>query len=270
MNVKIEHLMTADVLTAAPGDAVDEVRRRMGEEGISALPVLEGEELVGIVTSSDVLTAPPGAQRVEQIMSGHVYTVPPSANVHVAARIMRNHGIHHVVVTHQQRVRGIVASYDLLELVEQHRYVAKNAPTTPKRRGGRRRKREKALAEARQAAAEAPAGTPPPEELQRERLNALLGHLTRRTAKVERDRSRDEPLEADFAEQAVVRENDEVLDALSKEGRSQLEVVGRALERLDDGQYGTCEDCQGSIGAARLEALPYAVTCIGCARKREA
>ena len=68
----------------------------------------------------------------------------------------------------------------------------------------------------------------------------------------------------------AVVSTDEVLDALSKEGRGQLELVGRALERLDGGDYGTCEDCQGDVGQARLESLPYAITCVNCARKREA
>jgi RNA polymerase-binding transcription factor DksA len=108
------------------------------------------------------------------------------------------------------------------------------------------------------------------EKAQRERLDALLGHLTRRTAGVERDRARDVPLEPDFAEQAVVRENDQVLDQLSQEGREQIELVRRALKRLDEGVYGACEDCGAQIGAARLEALPYALTCVACARKREA
>ena len=37
---------------------------------------------------------------------------------------------------------GLVSSYDLLKLVESHRFVMKNAPTTPKKGGGRRRKDE--------------------------------------------------------------------------------------------------------------------------------
>ena len=53
-------------------------------------------------------------------------------------------------------------------------------------------------------------------------------------------------------------------------GGDQLAVIGEALSRMDDGAYGTCADCSQPIPPARLEALPYAVTCIGCAEKREA
>jgi len=148
--------------------------------------------------------------------------------------------------------------------------VSKAAPSRSKKQGGRRRKLEQRLAEARAEAAAQPKGAPPPEDLQRERLHALLGMLTRREAKVDADRRREGGLEADFAEQAVIRENDEVLDALSREGSQQIAAVSEALERLDDGAYGACADCGAAISSERLAALPYAVTCIGCARKREA
>jgi RNA polymerase-binding transcription factor DksA len=266
---KVQDLMTQDMLTAKPEETLEEVRSRMVEEGISALPVLDGEELVGIVTSTDLMRAAGQDVIVGKIMSDHVYTLPPYAGVHLAARIMRNHSVHHVVVTKGKEVVGIVASYDLLELVEDHRFTMKGAPTTPRRRRGRRRKREKALAEARQQAANKAPDEAPPEEVQRDRLNSLLASLSRRSSKVEAYRRREGGIEADFAEQAVTRQNDEVLDALSREGRQQLTVISEALERMDEGSYGTCADCSKPIGAGRLDALPYAVTCIDCARKRE-
>jgi len=58
--------------------------------------------------------------------------------VSIAARVMRNHGIHRVVVTHEKKVVGMLSAFDLLKLVEDHRYVAKNAPTRSKRKGSKR------------------------------------------------------------------------------------------------------------------------------------
>ena len=42
-----------------------------------------------------------------------------------------------------------------------------------------------------------------------------------------------------------------------------------ALHRLDTGTYGQCESCGGQIAHERLEAVPYAASCIECERKRE-
>ena len=71
-------------------------------------------------------------------MTEKVYTVPKYDDVSTAARVMRNHHIHRVVVTHEQAVVGVLSSFDLLKLVEGHRFVAKNAPTPSKRKGSKR------------------------------------------------------------------------------------------------------------------------------------
>lgn len=43
--------------------------------------------------------------------------------------------------------------------------------------------------------------------------------------------------------------------------------VRDALERIDAGKYGLCEECGKSITAARLEAIPFARHCVKCAEK---
>ena len=45
------------------------------------------------------------------------------------------------------------------------------------------------------------------------------------------------------------------------------ERVTRALAKLDDGTYGTCDACDGPIAPARLRAAPDSVLCIECARR---
>ncbi|MGH2751979.1 MAG: TraR/DksA family transcriptional regulator [Actinomycetota bacterium] len=43
----------------------------------------------------------------------------------------------------------------------------------------------------------------------------------------------------------------------------------RAIQRIDDGNYGTCERCGNPIEAARLKALPHALLCMDCKRREE-
>ena len=50
---------------------------------------------------------------------------------------MRNHHLHHIVVVDHHRVVGIVSAYDLLVLVEDHRYTEKQAPTPARRKANR-------------------------------------------------------------------------------------------------------------------------------------
>ena len=42
-----------------------------------------------------------------------------------------------------------------------------------------------------------------------------------------------------------------------------------ALQRLDDGRYGVCEDCLTPIAERRLEAIPFARRCLECQRQAE-
>lgn len=46
-----------------------------------------------------------------------------------------------------------------------------------------------------------------------------------------------------------------------------LEEIAEALDRIDRGTFGKCEECEGAITKARLQTLPYARHCVACARK---
>lgn len=71
---------------------------------------------------------------------------------------------------------------------------------------------------------------------------------------------------ADIGTDAFEQEN--TLNLLANE-KQVLEEIGEALDRIDDGTFGLCEECQQEIPKARLEALPYARYCVECARKQE-
>jgi len=111
----------------------------MKKNKVSAVPIVstEGEPL-GIVSSTDLLPELNDSSAVGKLMTQKVYTVPKYEDVSIAARVMRNHHIHRVVVTHEKKVVGILSAFDLLKLVEEHRYVEKNAPTVSKRKGVKR------------------------------------------------------------------------------------------------------------------------------------
>ena len=48
-----------------------------------------------------------------------------------------------------------------------------------------------------------------------------------------------------------------------------LELVCEALERIDAGTFGRCQECGQAIAKPRLQALPYTRHCIQCARDLE-
>ena len=48
-----------------------------------------------------------------------------------------------------------------------------------------------------------------------------------------------------------------------------LELIELALERIEEGKFGKCEDCTGTITKTRLNAIPYTPLCIRCAEAKE-
>lgn len=48
-----------------------------------------------------------------------------------------------------------------------------------------------------------------------------------------------------------------------------LLAIEAALERVEDGTYGTCEECGSAVPKLRLNAIPYTPFCIKCAQQLE-
>lgn len=98
-------------------------------------------------------------------------------------------------------------------------------------------------------------------------LSAERSLLTDQLARIRRDRMRVQgALDPDFAEQAVQRENDEVLDRLDDAVSSALSQIQRAMERIEHGYGAICEQCAGDIDLQRLQVIPQATRCLECAR----
>ena len=139
MNVKVHELMTDSVVTTTAHKSIGHVREIFEHHKVGSIPIVDSEGIpIGIVSATDLVAHLKDDAHVKTIMTEKVYTIPKYDDVNIAARIMRNHKIHHLVVTHEQKVVGILSAFDLLKLVEGHRFVAKNAPTESKRHGSKR------------------------------------------------------------------------------------------------------------------------------------
>ncbi len=99
------------------------------------------------------------------------------------------------------------------------------------------------------------------------RLETSLAELEARLTQIARDLS--EPLNADWDEQAIEKEDDAALEGQGVLIEREIASVKRALGRIEDGTYGECVRCGRDIAAARLEARPEAALCIDCARQAE-
>ena len=141
MKVKVKDLMSKSVVTAQPHQSVATIKEKMTKHKLNSIPVVSTDhEPVGVVSAADIVTVEKAGLPISKIMTENVYTVPGYDDVSVAARIMRNHKIHHLIVTDNKQLIGIISSFDLLKLVEGRRFEEKN-PSTPKTRGKGKRAR---------------------------------------------------------------------------------------------------------------------------------
>ena len=73
----------------------------------------------------------------------------------------------------------------------------------------------------------------------------------------------------DMVDAALDTAHDELSSQLVEVESRELTHISVALKRMQEGTYGKCEGCDGKIPLARLQALPYASTCINCQREAE-
>ena len=73
----------------------------------------------------------------------------------------------------------------------------------------------------------------------------------------------------EFEEVAQTEQSGADLSRLSEAERHELLRIEAALARIDEGRWGTCAECGEAIAPRRLEVLPWAVRCAGCAEAAE-
>lgn len=79
--------------------------------------------------------------------------------------------------------------------------------------------------------------------------------------------SADKPLNessGDIYDQASSERDRELALLLGDRERDKIRSIDEALLRIDDGEYGICEDCEEEIPLGRLKAMPFARHCVKC------
>jgi CBS domain-containing protein len=115
----VSAVMSANLLTAAAGDALTDAAHRMAERRVGAILITEGTRLTGILTERDVLRAV-GSGRIDGTvgdwMTPHPDTAAPSATIGEAAAMMLHGGYRHVPIVEGDHAVGIVSIRDLMQL----------------------------------------------------------------------------------------------------------------------------------------------------------
>lgn len=111
----------SDIHTASPQESVQTVAARLAEKRIGALPVVEGDRIVGIFSERDVIygLAMHGTAMLDKIvgdvMTSPAITVTPDTPVLSALSLMSRRRIRHLPVAEGERLLGFVSIGDLVK-----------------------------------------------------------------------------------------------------------------------------------------------------------
>ncbi len=127
----VDKWMTTQVVTVNPNDSLGRARTLMSHGEVRQLPVVVGEQLVGMLSDRDIRDAtpsvfesPPGEGahilnriRVEDVMTYGAVSVPPWTPLTRAASILQLHKVGALPVTFGRRLVGIISHTDILRAV---------------------------------------------------------------------------------------------------------------------------------------------------------
>ncbi len=117
--MKIGDIMTKDVRHVTSSDPVMKAVNLMRDINVGAVPVVDGQSLVGIVTDRDILTRciaegqDPSKCHVSAHMSADLATAKPSTDIDEALHLMADRQVRRLPVVEGDRLVGIVTLGDL-------------------------------------------------------------------------------------------------------------------------------------------------------------
>jgi IMP dehydrogenase len=113
---RAESGMIGAPVTARPEQTLAEALEVMNEHAISGVPVVENERPVGILTARDVRFAQNLSQKVSQLMTKNLVTVPPGVSNERAKELLHKHRIEKLLVVDEAgQLVGLITIKDLLQ-----------------------------------------------------------------------------------------------------------------------------------------------------------
>ncbi len=103
----------------------------------------------------------------------------------------------------------------------------------------------------------------------RKMLEDKLAELLGEAGKTLEEMTANEANVADPADRATIESERSFELRIRDRERKLIKKIRKALERIDEGTYGICEECGEDIGVKRLEARPVTTLCIECKSRQE-
>ena len=111
--------MVSDVVTIEPSAGVVDAAKRMIQQEKGPLPVVQGDQAVGMVTDRDLIARvvaegrDPNSVTVDQVATKELVTITPDSDIDQARQMMQEHQLDRLLVVEDDRLVGIISEADL-------------------------------------------------------------------------------------------------------------------------------------------------------------
>lgn len=116
--VVVRDIMNSPVISAAPGDTVGSVAKKMKSERIGSIVIMDRNEPVGLVTDFDIVVNGVAKGDVSKLKARDVmkdlHTIESEESITEAARLLRKHNIKRLGVVYKKRLVGIISASDVI------------------------------------------------------------------------------------------------------------------------------------------------------------
>lgn len=126
---KVKEIMSEDVITVSPDEDVVFAFEKLMKYKVSALPVVEEEKLIGIVTATDlghnlILDKYELGTTVAEVMVTNIACVEPEDDLCIAVEKMNEYGadegiINQLIVVEDKKIKGIISDGDIIRAIKE-------------------------------------------------------------------------------------------------------------------------------------------------------
>lgn len=121
MDKPISTIMETKIITVGLNDNVDGVEQIMYSNKLSCVPVIDSDQnCFGVISAPDLshfyaLRENPKSTHAWEVCTHKIIEVRPDISIKAAAELMLMNGIHHLVISENETIKGIVSSNDIIE-----------------------------------------------------------------------------------------------------------------------------------------------------------
>lgn len=117
--VVVRDIMNSPAVTASPSDSVREVAKKMKDEKIGSIIIMDRDKPVGLVTDYDIVVKGVASDAQSSKLTAadvmqELHTIESEESITEAARLLRKHNVKRLGVVYKKRLAGVISASDVI------------------------------------------------------------------------------------------------------------------------------------------------------------